>query len=84
MEYRRKRHYPARISSLGDLIRAARLDVQKTQSWLARQMNIKQSTVSLWEVRGVIPKARHLAQVSALLRLPPGEVDRLSRPDRRP
>jgi transcriptional regulator with XRE-family HTH domain len=55
--------------SFGDIIRKARGEAKLTQQALADLLNVRQSTVSAWEMEVARPKTAVLVRLSGVLHL---------------
>lgn len=55
--------------SFSEIIRRARTDKELTQQALADQLNVRQSTVSAWEMDVARPKTAVLVRLAAVLDL---------------
>ena len=62
------------IKKTGLKIRVARIKAGLSQTDLAERMNVKQATVSLWELGRNLPKASNIVRLSELLNIPVEEL----------
>lgn len=58
----------------GLTIRLARIKAGFSQNELAERLNVKQSSVSLWERGRNLPKAQNMVRLSELLDIPVDEL----------
>src|SRR5262249_43289622 len=63
----RSADYPTRLNSLGDRVRARRLDLALTQKDLARRLRIDATTVNNWETGRAVPALRLLPRIIQFL-----------------
>jgi DNA-binding XRE family transcriptional regulator len=63
--------YPKQINSLGDHIRARRLDLKLLQRQVADQIGVHEMTITLWEGNATVPEARYMPAIIRLLRYNP-------------
>jgi transcriptional regulator with XRE-family HTH domain len=59
--------YPKQISSLGDHIRARRLDLKLLQKQVAEQIGVHELTITSWEGNATIPEIRHMPAIIQFL-----------------
>jgi DNA-binding transcriptional regulator YiaG len=64
--------YPKILNTIGDHIRAWRLDNNKTQAYVAKILGVCEDSVTSWEVRGTKPSAKQIQLISNILRYNPG------------
>ena len=55
--------YPKELKTIGDHIRAWRLDNNVLQADVANMLGVCEDTVVGWEVRGTIPKTRQMSGI---------------------
>lgn len=70
-ELRAARHkpatYPKQINSLGDHIRARRLDLKLLQKQVADQIGVHKTTITGWERNATIPEIRYMPAIIQFL-----------------
>jgi transcriptional regulator with XRE-family HTH domain len=70
-ELRAARHkpaaYPKQINSLGDHIRARRLDLKLLQKQVAEQIGVHEMTITGWEGNATIPEVRYMPAIIQFL-----------------
>lgn len=59
--------YPKQINSLGDHIRARRLDLKLLQKQVADQIGVHEQTVTGWERNATIPEVRYIPAIIQFL-----------------
>src|ERR1700722_18210505 len=59
--------YPKQINSLGDHIRARRLDLRLLQKQVADQIGVHESTITLWEGNATVPEVRYMPAIIQFL-----------------
>jgi transcriptional regulator with XRE-family HTH domain len=59
--------YPKQINSLGDHIRARRLDLKLLQKQVADQIGVHESTITLWEGNATVPEVRFMPSIIQFL-----------------
>jgi DNA-binding transcriptional regulator YiaG len=59
--------YPSQINSLGDHIRACRLDRKLLQEHVAEQIGVHKMTITSWERNATIPAIRYIPVILAFL-----------------
>jgi transcriptional regulator with XRE-family HTH domain len=52
--------YPKELNSLGDHIRARRLDLKLLQKQIAEQIGVHEQTITGWECNATVPEDRYL------------------------
>lgn len=55
--------YPKQINSLGDHIRARRLDLKLLQRQVAGQVGVHELTITGWEGNATIPEVRYMPAI---------------------
>jgi transcriptional regulator with XRE-family HTH domain len=60
-------HYPTEISTLGDHIRARRLDLKLLQKQVADQIGVDEATITNWERNTTPPAIRYIPAVIQFL-----------------
>jgi len=60
-------HYPKQINSLGDHIRARRLDLKLLQKRVADQIGVHEQTITGWERNATIPEVRYIPAIIQFL-----------------
>ena len=60
-------HYPKQINSLGDHIRARRLDLKLFQGQVADQIGVHEMTITGWEVNAIVPEVRYIPAIIQFL-----------------
>jgi len=70
-EFRAKRHkldrYPKGINTLGDHIRARRLDLNLLQKEVADQIGVHELTITNWEDNATVPEVRYIPAIIQFL-----------------
>ena len=64
---RKPSQYPKQINSLGDHIRARRLDLNLLQKQVADQIGVHEMTITLWEGNATIPEVRYIPAIIQFL-----------------
>ena len=64
---RKPARYPKQINSLGDHIRARRLDLDLLQSQVADQIGVHEMTISGWESNATVPEVRYIPAIVQFL-----------------
>jgi len=64
---RKPARYPKQINSLGDHIRARRLDLKLLQKQVADQIGVHELTITNWEVNATIPEVRYIPAIIQFL-----------------
>ena len=64
---RKPARYPKEINSLGDHIRARRLDLNLLQNQVADQIGVHELTITNWEVNETIPEVRYIPAIIEFL-----------------
>jgi transcriptional regulator with XRE-family HTH domain len=59
--------YPKQINSLGDHIRARRLDLKLLQKQVADQIGVHEQTITGWERNATIPEVRYVPAIIQFL-----------------
>src|SRR5579864_7977648 len=59
--------YPKQINSLGDHLRARRLDLNLLQKQVADQIGVHELTITNWEVNATVPEVRYMPAVIEFL-----------------
>jgi transcriptional regulator with XRE-family HTH domain len=73
---RKPAHYPKQINSLGDHIRARRLDLKLRQKQVADQIGVHEMTITSWERNATVPEVRYMPSIIRFLGydpLPPAD-----------
>jgi DNA-binding XRE family transcriptional regulator len=74
-EFRRSKprpvSYPKEINTLGDHIRARRLDLNLLQKQVADRIGVHELTITNWECNATVPEVRY---IPAIIRMPPGKT----------
>lgn len=60
-------HYPKEINTLGDHIRARRLDLKLLQKQVADRIGVHELTITSWEGNATIPEVRYLPAIIQFL-----------------
>jgi len=60
-------HYPKEINTLGDHIRARRLDLKLPQRQVADQIGVDEATITNWESNASLPAIRYMPAVIRFL-----------------
>jgi transcriptional regulator with XRE-family HTH domain len=60
-------NFPSRINSLGDHIRARRLDLQLFQKQVADQIGVHETTITGWKGNATIPEVRYMPAIIQFL-----------------
>ena len=60
-------HYPKQINTLGDHIRARRLDLKLLQKQVAAQIGVHEITISNWEGNAAVPAIRYMPAIIQFL-----------------
>ena len=60
-------NYPNQINSLGDHIRARRLDLQLLQKQVAAQIGVHETTITGWESNATVPEVRYMPAIIQFL-----------------
>lgn len=68
--------YPKQINSLGDHIRARRLDLKLFQKQVADQIGVHEMTITLWEGNATIPEVRYMPAIIQFLGYNPLDLDK--------
>ena len=55
--------YPKQINSLGDHIRARRLDLKLLQKQVANQIGVHEQTITGWERNATVPEVRYIPAI---------------------
>ena len=63
--------YPKQINSLGDHIRARRVDLNLLQKQVADQIGVHELTITGWERNATIPEVRYMPAIIQFLRYNP-------------
>lgn len=58
--------YPKQINSLGDQIRARRLDLKLLQKQVAEQIGVHELTITGWERNATVPEVRYMPAIIQL------------------
>jgi transcriptional regulator with XRE-family HTH domain len=64
---RKPSQYPKQINSLGDHIRARRLDLKLLQKEVAEQIGVHEQTITGWERNATIPDVRYMPAIIQFL-----------------
>jgi len=64
---RKPARYPKQINSLGDHIRARRLDLNLLQKQVADQIGVHELTITNWEVSPTAPEVRYIPAIVQFL-----------------
>jgi transcriptional regulator with XRE-family HTH domain len=64
---RKPARYPKQINSLGDHIRARRLDLKLLQTQVANQIGVHEQTITGWEVNATVPEVRYMPAIIQFL-----------------
>jgi transcriptional regulator with XRE-family HTH domain len=64
---RQPAEYPKQINSLGDHIRAHRLDLKLLQKQVAEQIGVHEMTITLWEGNETQPEVRYIPAIIQFL-----------------
>ena len=64
-------HYPKQVNTLGDQIRARRLDLNLLQRQVAEQIGVDEATVHNWEGNKSAPALRYIPAIIRLLGFDP-------------
>jgi transcriptional regulator with XRE-family HTH domain len=64
---RKPANYPKQINSLGDHIRARRLDLNLLQKQVAVQIGVHEMTISGWEGNATVPEVRYMPAIIQFL-----------------
>jgi transcriptional regulator with XRE-family HTH domain len=64
---RKPASYPNQINSLGDHIRARRLDLKLLQKQVADQIGVHEMTITGWEGNATIPEVRYMPAIIQFL-----------------
>src|ERR1035437_4288052 len=59
--------YPKQINSLGDHIRARRLDLKLHQEQVANQIGVHEMTITSWESNATVPEVRFMPAITQFL-----------------
>jgi transcriptional regulator with XRE-family HTH domain len=59
--------YPSQINSLGDHIRARRLDLKLLQKRAADQIGVHETTITGWESNATVPEVRYMPAIIQFL-----------------
>jgi transcriptional regulator with XRE-family HTH domain len=59
--------YPKQINSLGDHIRARRLDLKLLQKQVADQIGVHHQTITGWECNATVPEVRYMPAIIQFL-----------------
>jgi transcriptional regulator with XRE-family HTH domain len=59
--------YPKKINSLGDHIRARRLDLKLLQKQVADQIGVHEQTITGWELNATLPEVRYVPAIIQFL-----------------
>jgi transcriptional regulator with XRE-family HTH domain len=59
--------YPKQINTLGDYIRARRLDLRLLQKQVADQIGVHELTITNWEVNATVPEVRYIPAIIQFL-----------------
>ena len=59
--------YPKELKSLGDHIRARRLDLKLLQKQVADQIGVHEITISTWECNATVPEVRYMPAIIQFL-----------------
>ena len=60
-------NYPKKINSLGDHIRARRLDLKLLQEQVAEQIGVHEMTITGWEGNATVPEVRYMPAIIQFL-----------------
>jgi DNA-binding transcriptional regulator YiaG len=60
-------YYPKQINSLGDHIRARRLDLRLLQGQVADQIGVHELTITNWESNATVPEVRYIPAIIRFL-----------------
>jgi transcriptional regulator with XRE-family HTH domain len=71
---RKLANYPRQINSLGDHIRARRLDLKLLQKQVADQIGVHETTITGWEGNATIPEVRYIPRVIQFLGYDPSPL----------
>jgi DNA-binding transcriptional regulator YiaG len=63
----RPSHYPIEINTLGDHIRARRLDLRLLQEQVADQIGVHEMTITSWEGNATVPEVRYMPAIIQFL-----------------
>lgn len=64
---RKPAKYPKQINSLGDHIRARRLDLKLLQKQVADQIGVHEMTITSWEGNATVPEVRYMPAIIQFL-----------------
>ena len=64
---RKHANYPKQINTLGDHIRARRIDLGLFQSQVAEQIGVHEMTITNWEVNATDPEVRYIPAIIQFL-----------------
>ena len=64
---RKPSQYPKQINSLGDHIRARRLDLNLLQKQVADQIGVHEQTITGWESNATVPEIRYMPAIIQFL-----------------
>ena len=64
---RKPARYPKQINSLGDHIRARRLDLNLLQNQVADQIGVHELTITNWELNVTVPEVRYVPAIIQFL-----------------
>lgn len=64
---RKPAKYPKQINSLGDHIRACRLDLKLLQKRVAEQIGVHEMTITGWEGNATVPEVRYMPAIIRFL-----------------
>jgi len=59
--------YPRELNTLGDHIRARRLDFKLLQKQVADQIGVHEQTITLWEGNATVPEVRYIPTIIQFL-----------------
>jgi transcriptional regulator with XRE-family HTH domain len=68
---RKPAKYPKQINSLGDHIRARRLDLKLLQKQVANQIGVHELTITGWESNTTVPEVRYMPAIIEFLAYDP-------------
>jgi transcriptional regulator with XRE-family HTH domain len=60
-------YYPKQINSLGDHIRARRLDLKLLQGQVAEEVGVHEMTITGWESNATVPEVRYMPAIIRFL-----------------
>jgi DNA-binding XRE family transcriptional regulator len=66
--------FPNALSTIGDHIRAWRLNSHLTQADVAKRLSVCEDTIVGWETRGVVPVMRQIPGIISIIKYLPVQI----------